>query len=74
MSKNKYFALLGAVAVAATLGSAASASTSLSYDSSTGIITSTDTLTVNSLGDSGDKLAYCKIVDIKYNATKDSIS
>lgn len=74
MSKNKFFALLGAVAVAATLGSAASASTSLSYDSSTGIITSTDTLTVNSLGDSGDKLAYCKIVDIKYNATKDSIS
>ena len=74
MSKNKYFALLGAVAVAATLGSAASASTSLSYDSSTGIITSTDILTVNSLGDSGDKLAYCKIVDIKYNATKDSIS
>ena len=73
MSKNKFFALFGAAAVAATLGSAASASTSLSYDSS-GIITSTDTLTVKSLGDSGDKLAYCKIVDIKYDKTKDSIS
>lgn len=74
MSKNKYFALLGAVAIAATLGGAANASTSLSYDTSTGIITSTDTLTVNGLGNSGDKLAYCKIVDIKYDATKDSIS
>ena len=74
MRRNKLFALLGATAAAAMFGGAANAATNLSYDSNTGTITSTDTLTVNGLGDNGDPFMACKIVDIKYDTTKDSIS
>jgi fimbrial isopeptide formation D2 family protein/LPXTG-motif cell wall-anchored protein len=74
MRRNKLFALLGAAAATAMFGGAANATTNLSYDTNTGIITSTDTFTVNSLGDNGDPFTACKIVDIKYDAAKDSIS